>query len=111
MANQNDPIEPAPPAAPVPAPTAAPVPPTRRTVTIPVLPLAIVGAIVVAVLFFGGGVAIGLGIGTHERGPGIIQQFRQGETGGNGGGDIYRFGPGQQNRTPNGGQTASPQNG
>lgn len=102
MSEQTDPIDAAeaPAADTVPhavAPAPTPTPVVRRTVTLPVLPLAIVGGIIVAVLFFGGGVAIGWGIGLHDardgRG-GNIQQFRQGQNGtGDGTGNGF---PGQR---------------
>lgn len=122
MSKQTDPIEPAESPAPTvaptstgaaePAPVPAPAPRVPRMVTLPVLPLAIVGGIIAAVLFFGGGVAVGVGIGSHDRGPGSAQHFqqsqmrRQGELGPNGHRMDNRFdfgnSNGNSNRTPNG---------
>ncbi|MES1212310.1 MAG: hypothetical protein ABUT11_02055 [Leifsonia sp.] len=53
-------------------------PRTPRTVTLPVLPLAIVSAILVAVIFFAGGVAVGFVIADHPARTGIIQPFSPG---------------------------------
>ena len=94
MSDQTEPIRPdsAPPAATAPepttpAPTAPAVPAARRTVTLPLLPLGIVGGVIVALLFFGGGVALGYGVALHDSRPDNAQQYR----GGNG---EYPFGPG-----------------
>ena len=97
MSEQTEPIEAA--EAPTPTPAATPaaepapvataraaVPTARRTVTVPALPLAIVSGIVIAALFFGGGVAIGVAIGPHNGRPGNVQQFGQRENGARGGG-------------------------
>lgn len=95
------------------APAAAPVaeaPAGRRTVTLPVLPFAIVGGLLVALIFFGGGVAVGLAVGNHSGRVGVIQPFndrRSGPFGGQNG-----FGQnGGQNRGPIGGQNGFGQNG
>jgi hypothetical protein len=73
MATPNASIAPdQPPAETAPAETAAPA---RRTVTLPVLPLAIVAAVVVALLFFAGGTALGFAIANHPTRVGIIQPF------------------------------------
>jgi uncharacterized membrane protein YgcG len=69
----------APVAAAAPAPAAAPA--ARRTVTLPVLPLTIVGGVLVALIFFGGGVAVGFTIGDHPARVGVIQPFNNGRTG------------------------------
>ncbi len=131
MSKQTDPIEPAESPASTVAPTSniaaepAPVagtvpslasaPRVPRTVTLPVLPLAIVGGVIAAVLFFGGGMAVGVGIGSHDRGPGSAQRFQQGEMGRQGGmgsnghrmNNGFGFGNpgnpnGNSNRVPNG---------
>ena len=87
------------------APVAAPAPATpagRRTVTMPVVPLAIVGSVLVALILFGGGVAVGLAVGDHHARVGVIHPFngRTGPFGGQNG-----FGPnGGQNGEPNGGR-------
>ncbi|HEU0205950.1 MAG TPA: hypothetical protein VFQ74_04555 [Pseudolysinimonas sp.] len=60
------------------APATPVAPPARRTVTVPVLPAAIVGAVLVAVIFFGGGVAVGFAIGEHPARAGFIQPFDNG---------------------------------
>lgn len=122
MADKTTPTasDPAPESAPEPvaaeAPTAARTPdaPTgRRTVTLPVLPFAIVGAVLVALIFFGGGIAVGVAIGDHHARAGIVQPFN-GRTGPFGG--LHGFGqkgdrngglPGQ-NLGPNGGQNGRP---
>jgi hypothetical protein len=128
MSEQTEPIEPgsAPPpeatpttpVAPVavtPAPVApAPTPMVRRSVTVPLLPLAIVGGIIVALLFFGGGVAIGYGVASHDGRPGNMQQYRGGDRG-DGFGQRNGFAPGQgqpnQNSRPGDRPTAAPNNG
>jgi hypothetical protein len=66
-----------------PSPSAPPRAP--RTVTLPVLPLAIVGAVIVAVIFFGGGIAVGYAIGDHPVRTGIFQPFEPGRLGTQGG--------------------------
>jgi hypothetical protein len=96
-----------------------PAPSTRRTVTMPVLPLAIIGAVVVALIFFGGGIAVGFAIGDHPARVGVIQPFGPGRNGTQGGQNgLGQNGFGQngfgqngfgqngfgQNRGPNGGQ-------
>lgn len=115
MSEQTEPIEAA--EAPTPTPTTtaaepapvatarAAVPTARRTVTVPALPLAIVSGIVIAALFFGGGVAIGVAIGPHNGRPGNVQQFGQRENGARGGGMGHSgatngngFGQNQQNQ-------------
>lgn len=63
-------------AAPSPAPVRTPI--TRRTVTLPLLPLAIVAAVIVALLFFGGGIAAGLAIGGHGDRMSRLEPFRYG---------------------------------
>lgn len=96
-------------------PPAAPTPLARRTVTLPVLPLAIVAGVLVAVLFFAGGVAIGLGIGSHDSRIGNGQFFRPGQTGGieqpggMGGGNGYGNGFGTHH--PGDQSTGAPRNG
>jgi hypothetical protein len=109
MATTNAPIaadqppaqtEPAEPAAP---PAAAPA---RRTVTLPVLPLVIVAAVVVALLFFAGGTALGFAIGNHPTRVGIIQPFGGLNSGQNQNGQNRRNGGtnGQNGFGQNGGQ-------
>jgi hypothetical protein len=99
---------------------AAPV--ARRTVTLPVLPFAIVGSVLVALLFFGGGIAVGFAIGGHHPRMSTIQPFtgRTGPFGGFGhngdgenGGGQNGFGPngGGHRFAPNGGQPGFGQNG
>ena len=130
MPKQTGPIEPAdattpvptptPTPAPVPAPAPAPAPSARRTVTLPVLPLVIVGGVIVALLFFGGGVALGLGIGTHDARPGLGQHIHPGQGGMRGNGtngygmnNGYGFGSGQRMapQAPFGAPTGAPNNG
>jgi len=114
-----DPSDAAVPAA-VPAATTAPQPATRRTVTMPVLPFAIIGGVLVALVFFGGGVATGFAIGDHHpTRVGMIQPFQDGRSGPFGGqpgfgqngsqpggqpGERHDVRPGDQNGDPNGGQ-------
>ena len=98
--------------APVTEPTAHPVPTpddvasprTPRTVTLPVLPLAIVSAVIVALLFFGGGVAVGFAIGDHPVRTGTFQPFQPGRLGPLGG-------QGGQNNGPNNGPNFGQDNG
>jgi hypothetical protein len=87
-------------------------------VTLPVLPLAIVGAIIVALVFFGGGIAVGFAIGDHPARVGVIQPFNQGRNGGqngfgqNGGQNGFGQNGGQNNGTrPNNAPTTAPKNG
>ena len=96
-----------------PAPAAAPQPQTtearavRRTVTLPVLPFAIVGSLLVAAVFFGGGLAVGVAIGDHHPRVGMIQPFtnRSDPFGGQPGfGQNHRRDGGQPGFGPNGGQ-------
>jgi len=102
------------------APAAAPQPQTtearavRRTVTLPVLPFAIVGSLLVAALFFGGGLAVGVAIGDHHPRVGMIQPFtnRSDPFGGQPGfGQNHRRDGGQPGFGPNGGQQNGSQNG
>ncbi len=93
------------PSAAPPAATSTPeVPVPRRTVTLPALPLAIVGAILVALIFFGGGIAVGVAIGDHHGRVGIIQPFtgRTGPFGGQNGFGQNGFGQngGRDDRQP-----------
>jgi hypothetical protein len=102
----------------------------RRTVTMPVLPLAIVGGVIVALIFFGGGIAVGFAIGDHPSRAGVIQPFDgrngvQGNRNGDGPNGQNGFGynggrnggqPGGQNGGPNGTRpndrpTTAPKNG
>lgn len=102
-----EPIEPVgPPAPAAPAGIASAVPLTRRSVTLPVLPLAIVGAVIVALIFFGGGIAIGLVVGTHDGRSNVQQYGGFGDRNGTQGGSGNGFGgtPGQR-------PTGAPQNG
>jgi hypothetical protein len=125
MSEKTEPIEPdsAPPAATTAAPTepmtpatSTPVTPavapaTRRSVTLPLLPLGIVGGVIVALLFFGGGVAIGYGVASHDGRSDNAQQFRGGTNGyefGNGNGFAPRQNQGGQNQ---GGQNQQGPNG
>lgn len=102
-------------AAPVPA--AAPAAPRpARTVTVRVLPFAIVGGVLIALLFFGGGVATGFALGDHHpMRVGVIEPFKNGRTGPFGGqngfgqrgaqpGERPGSRPGGQNGVQNGGQ-------
>jgi hypothetical protein len=86
------------------APVAVPV--ARRSVTLPLLPLGIVGGVIVALLFFGGGVAIGYDVASHDGRSHNAQQYRGGTPGyqfGNGDGFAPRQNQGGQNRlSPNG---------
>lgn len=128
MSEQTEPIDPdsAPPAAtaePVTSapsvPTAAPIPtPTtgaRRSVTLPLLPLAIVGGVIVALLFFGGGVAIGYGVASHDSRSDNAQQYRGGSGFGFGDRNGTGVAPGQnqggQNQRPGDRPTTAPRNG
>jgi hypothetical protein len=81
----------------------------RRTVTLPLLPLAIVSAIVGALVFFGGGVAVGFAVGDHPMRTGIIRPFTNDGNrpffGGQNG-----FGP-NNGQTPNDRQAPAPKNG
>ncbi|HEY4153161.1 MAG TPA: hypothetical protein VGM38_07540 [Pseudolysinimonas sp.] len=89
-------------------------PRAARTVTLPVLPLAIVGAIIVALVFFGGGMAVGFVIGDHPARVGVIQPFNQGRNGGQNGFGQNGFGQngGQNNgQRPNNAPTTAPNNG
>jgi hypothetical protein len=79
--------------------SAAPV--VRRSVTLPLLPLVIVGGAIVALLFFGGGVAIGYGVASHDGRSDNAQQFRGGSSG-------YGFAPGKNGFAP--GQNQGGQN-
>ena len=106
-------------AAPAAVPAATP-PTARRTVTMPVLPFAIIGGVLVALVFFGGGVATGFAIGDHHpTRVGMIQPFQNGRSGPFGGqpgfgqnggqnggqpGERHGFRPGDQNGDQNGGQ-------
>jgi len=104
------------PASPQPQPNEARA--VRRTVTLPVLPFAIVGSLLVAAVFFGGGLAVGVAIGDHHPRVGMIQPFtnRSDSFGGQPGfGQNHRrdggqpgFGP---NGGPNSGQDAGPNGG
>ena len=117
MSTPNAPIAPEQP--PAEAEAAATVPVARRTVTLPVLPLAIVAAVIVALIFFGGGVALGFAIGDHPTRVGIIQPFNGGQNGQNGGQNGFgqnrqggQNGFGQNGgQRPNEGPTGAPQNG
>ncbi len=131
MADTTAPIaqEPSNAAAPATVPASETAPdatPARRTVTLPVLPLAIIGAVVIALIFFGGGIAVGFAIGDHPTRVGVIQPFpgRNGVQGGQNGygrngsqGNGNGFGKnggqgGQGNGTrPNTGPTTAPNNG
>ena len=77
----------------------------RRTVTLPVLPLVIIGAVLVALVFFGGGVAIGAMIGDHGPRLGTVQPF-----GGLNGQNRQNGLPGQNGFGPQGGQHGFGQN-
>ena len=117
MATPNAQIAPdQPPAETAPPQTAAAA---RRTVTLPVLPLAIVAAVVVALLFFAGGTALGFAIANHPTRVGIIQPFGGLNNGQNLNGPNRRNGGtnGQNGFGQNGGQrpgqlpTGAPNNG
>lgn len=84
-------------------------PRTSRTVTLPVLPLVIVGAVIVALIFFGGGIALGYVIGDHPARAGNFQPFNQGRIGPQGG----QNGQNGQNfgHRPNNRPTTAPKNG
>jgi hypothetical protein len=117
MSEQTEPIEPVstPPAesgAPT-TPTAAAAPIARRSVTVPLLPLAIIGGVIVALLFFGGGVALGYGVASHDGRPGNMQQYGGGQDGANGNGFGNGFGQNQggQNNRPGDRSTTAPNNG
>ena len=105
------------------AETTAPAAPARRTVTLPVLPLAIVAAVVVALLFFAAGTALGFALADHPTRVGIIQPFGGQNNGQNLNGQNRRNGGtngqnpfggnGGQNggQRPGGGATGAPKNG
>lgn len=64
--------------APIPseAPAPGPAPSGRRVVTLPVLPLIITGSILIALLFFCGGAAVGYVIGDHHPvRTGVVRPF------------------------------------
>jgi len=99
---------------PAPAPADVASPRTPRTVTLPVLPLAIVSAVIVALLFFGGGVAVGFAIGDHPVRSGTFQPFQPGRLSPQGGLGGPNSGPdfGQHNgKRPNLRPTPAPTNG
>lgn len=99
------------PASPQPQPNEARA--VRRTVTLPVLPFAIVGSLLVAAVFFGGGLAVGVAIGDHHPRVGM-QPFtnRSDPFGGQPGfGQNHRRDGGQPGFGPNGGQNGGQQNG
>lgn len=96
------------PAAPSAAPPSAHETAARRTVTLPVLPLAIVGAVVGALVFFGGGVAVGFAVGDHPMRTGIIRPFTN--DGNRPFGGQNGFGP-NNGQAPNDRQTPAPKNG
>ena len=114
----HDPSDAVAPAATSPEPTAGTAPRARRTVTMPVLPLAIIGAVVVALIFFGGGIAVGFAIGDHPSRAGVIQPFN-GRDGGQRGQNFGQngFGPNSGQNGQNGGMrpndrpTTAPKNG
>jgi hypothetical protein len=97
-------------AAPATAPAAAATPspeattPRRRTVTMPVLPFAIVGGVIVALIFFGGGVAVGFAIGGHPARAGVIQPFNDGRPGPFGGQNGFGQNGGRNGPDDNGGR-------
>ncbi|MDP9028008.1 MAG: hypothetical protein M3N46_10745 [Actinomycetota bacterium] len=107
-----EPVTAAPPAPSTPvSPTAASVP--RRSVTVPLLPVAIVGGVIAALLFLGGGVAIGYGVASHDSRFDNAQQYRGGNSGyrfGNGTGNGNGFAPGQNQGGQNPGQNQGGQN-
>lgn len=134
MSEQPEPIEPesappapsatagtasAPAATAVPTPSVAPAP--RRSVTLPLLPVAIVGGVIVALLFFGGGVALGYGVASHDGRSDNAQLYRGGNPGyefGNGNGFQNQGGQNQtrpnqggQNQRPGDRPTTGPNNG
>lgn len=119
MATPNAPIAPdQPPAQTAQAETAAPATaPARRTVTLPVLPLAIIAAVVVALLFFAAGTALGFAIANHPTRVGIIQPFGGQNNGLNGQNRRNGGTNGQNGFGQNGGQrpgqlpTGAPKNG
>ncbi len=98
-------------------------PALRRTVTLPVLPVIIVGAVIVAVIFFGGGVALGFGIADHPQRIGNVRHFGgrygYGTPGGDGRHGFGQNRPNGQNsqkgqngqQPPNGRPSTAPQNG
>lgn len=90
------------------APPSVHEPASRRTVTLPVLPLAIVAAVVGALVFFGGGVAVGFAVGDHPMRTGINRPFLNDGTRPFGG--QNRFGP-NNGQAPNPRQTPAPNNG
>jgi len=85
-----------------PAATTAPAPAGRRTVSMPVLPLAIVGGLIAAAIFFGGGVAVGFAISHHQTRVGFMQPFDDRHSGPFGGPNGFGQNGGQ-NRGPHGG--------
>jgi hypothetical protein len=125
MAEKTAPIAQDPSDAVAPAATSPdPTPSTRRTVTMPVLPLAIIGAVVVALIFFGGGIAVGFAIGDHPARAGVIQPFGPGRNGTqsgqngfgqNGSGNGFGQNRGQNDQgngtRPNDRPTTAPKNG
>lgn len=103
MAEQTDPIEPVAPATSVPTVAAEspridrPERGIRRSITLPLLPVAIVGGVVAALLFLGGGVAIGYSVASHDGRAGYMQPVRGGHHDGRfGAGPGTGFGPGQR---------------
>jgi hypothetical protein len=87
--------------APIPSETPAPeaAPSVRRVVTLPVLPLVITGSILIALLFFCGGAAVGYVIGDHHPvRTGVIRPFEMpnGIQGGPGGFGQNGFGQNHQ---------------
>ncbi|MEO6534253.1 MAG: hypothetical protein ABIO06_11870 [Pseudolysinimonas sp.] len=103
MAEKTTQTTPVPSEAEAPAAMTAPAPAGRRTVSMPVLPFAIVGSLIVAAIFFGGGVAVGFAISHHPTRVGMIQPFDDHRTGPFGGPNGFGQNGGQ-NRGPHGGQ-------
>jgi hypothetical protein len=92
--------------------TAAPAAQPRRTVTLSVVPLAIIGAIVIALLFFAGGTALGFALAGHQTRVGIIQPFGGQNNGQNGFGQNGGHHGGQNGPLrPGNSPTGAPQNG